>query len=150
MLSQLKFFRFIEKADIRGMKAIVSRTGYTGEDGFEIYIDPKHAPAVWDLLMEAGRGSGVRDEKHNGAGGQGLTPAGLGARDTLRLEAGLPLYGHELEKDISPVEAGLLKFISFSKPDFIGKAALQKQYESGSGRRLTGFEMAERGIRGRL
>jgi len=135
-LSKIRFFRFIEKANISGIEAIVSRTGYTGEDGFEIYLDPKHAPAVWDMLMEARRSSAD----------SGLTPAGLGARDTLRLEAGLPLYGHELDKDITPVEAGLTKFISFSKAEFNGKAALQKQYEGGSGRRLTGFEMTERGI----
>lgn len=91
---------------------MISRTGYTGEDGFEIYMDAKDAPEVWELLMEAGAG-------------EGLIPCGLGARDTLRLEAAMPLYGHEMDDTISPREAGLGFFVKMSKDDFIGKAALE-------------------------
>jgi aminomethyltransferase len=132
-LSRVRFFKFIDGIEVGGIKAILSRTGYTGEDGFEIYVDPAEAPALWDKVMEAG-------EEY------GLTPAGLGARDTLRLEAGLPLYGHELSQSITPVEAGLSKFISFEKISFNGKDVLKKQHDEGLGRRLVGFEMIERGI----
>ncbi|MDD4496349.1 MAG: glycine cleavage T C-terminal barrel domain-containing protein, partial [Eubacteriales bacterium] len=132
-LSQIRFFKFKDGIEVSGASAIISRTGYTGEDGFEIYLNPVDAPALWDKLTEAG-------EEH------GLTPAGLGARDTLRLEAGLPLYGHELSASITPVEAGLSKFISFAKNEFNGMETLKKQHEEGIGRRLVGFEMVERGI----
>lgn len=132
-LSSLKFFHFLEKGNICGIEGIISRSGYTGEDGFEIYLDPSHAPVLWDKILEAGRN-------------EGLIPAGLGARDTLRQEACLPLYGQELEKDITPVEAGLSRFISFAKPAFNGKAKLQEQHDNVTGRRLAGYEMIDRGI----
>ena len=94
---------------VGGINCILSRTGYTGEDGFEIYLDPEKAPEMWDLLLK----EGAED---------GLIPCGLGARDTLRLEAAMPLYGHELTDTISPVEAGLGFFVKMDKPDFIGKS----------------------------
>jgi aminomethyltransferase len=113
--------------------AFVSRSGYTGEDGFELYVAPQDAPALWNALLEAGR-----DE--------GLVPCGLGARDTLRFESALPLYGQEISAEISPLEAGLNRFVKLDKADFIGKDALQKQAEQGLKRKLAGFEMVERGI----
>ncbi|MBO4887601.1 MAG: glycine cleavage system aminomethyltransferase GcvT [Firmicutes bacterium] len=97
--------------NVQGMNCIVSRTGYTGEDGFEIYLSPADAPKMWNLLLDAGKE-------------EGLIPCGLGARDTLRLEASMPLYGHEMNDEISPRETGLGIFVKMKKEDFIGKAAL--------------------------
>ncbi len=94
-----------------GKKAIISRTGYTGEDGFELYVDPADATFLWEQLLEAGRE-------------EGLIPCGLGARDTLRLEAAMPLYGHEMTDDISPRTAGLGTFVKMDKEEFIGKEPL--------------------------
>ncbi len=129
------FFRFKETS-ILGMKVILSRSGYTGEDGFEIYLntteegaDPE---ALWNGILNAGKDEGIQ-------------PIGLGARDTLRLEATLPLYGHELSDKITPLEAGLGKFVKFSKENFIGKQALLNQSENLT-RKLFGFEMLDRGI----
>ena len=96
---------------VQGISCIVSRTGYTGEDGFEIYLAPADAPAMWNLLLDAGKE-------------EGLIPCGLGARDTLRLEAAMPLYGHEMNDEISPRETGLGIFVKMKKEDFIGKQAL--------------------------
>ena len=96
---------------VDGMNCIISRTGYTGEDGFEIYLSPANAPKMWNLLLDAGKE-------------EGLIPCGLGARDTLRLEASMPLYGHEMNDEISPRETGLGIFVKMKKEDFIGKAAL--------------------------
>lgn len=132
-LDNIRFFRFQPEVDIGGIKALVSRTGYTGEDGFELYIDAGDAVALWEKLMEAGRE-------------EGLVPAGLGARDTLRLEAALPLYGHELSESISPLEAGLERFVKLDKGGFIGRDALAAQLEQGVARKLAGFEMVDRGI----
>ncbi|NLO39430.1 MAG: glycine cleavage system aminomethyltransferase GcvT [Ruminiclostridium sp.] len=132
-LQALKFFTFDPNVQICTKKAIISRTGYTGEDGFEIYISPEDAGLIWDSLLEAGK-----DE--------GLIPVGLGARDTLRFEAALPLYGHEISENITPLEAGLGKFVKLDKEFFIGKDALAKQVEQGVPRKLIGFEMTERGI----
>jgi len=132
-LENIKPFRFEEKVDISGVEALVSRTGYTGEDGFEIYISPEYAATLWNKILEKGK-----KEK--------LIPAGLGARDTLRFEASMPLYGQEISKDITPVEAGLTRFIKFEKGDFIGRAALLSKKDSGTRRTLAGFEMIERGI----
>lgn len=132
-LSQLKSFRFIPDAEVCGVKALVSRTGYTGEDGFEIYMGAGDAPAVWRGLLEAGRGDG-------------LLPAGLGARDTLRFEAKLPLYGQELSATISPLEAGVSFFVKLDKSGFIGRDALLKQKKEGLRRKLAGIEMIDRGI----
>ena len=132
-LRELKFFRFTESVLLDGIKAIISRTGYTGEDGFEVYISPENAVSLWDKLLEAGADDG-------------LVPVGLGARDTLRLEAALPLYGNELDSDITPLEAGLERFVKLNKEGFIGREALLSQYQSGVKRKLAGFEMLEKGI----
>lgn len=132
-LNEIGFFRFKEQMDADGLDLTISRTGYTGEDGFEILVDADYTPELWDLLIDAGEG-------------EGLLPAGLGARDTLRFEAALPLYGHELSKDISPLEAGLSRFVKLDKNDFIGRTALLAQMEHGLDRMLVGFEMVERGI----
>jgi len=132
-LKSLKFFHILCDVKVAGSKCMVSRTGYTGEDGFEIYTNPNNASALWDALLEAGKPYGV-------------VPAGLGARDTLRMEACLPLYGHELSPDITPIEAGLGKFVKFEKPDFIGRVALAAELSKGPARKLAGFEMKERGI----
>jgi aminomethyltransferase len=127
----LRRFRFGE-ARVAGRSALVSRTGYTGSDGYEIYCDAADAPALWDALLEAGAGAG-------------LVPAGLGARDTLRLEAALPLYGHELDDDTSPIEAGLERFVD-ARDDFLGAGALARQRREGTARRLLGFVVEGRGV----
>ena len=132
-LAEIGFFRFKPDVKLDGVEAIVSRTGYTGEDGFEIYINSESAVYLWEKILQAGK-----DE--------GLVPVGLGARDTLRFEAALPLYGHEISQEISPLEAGLGKFVKLEKEDFIGKEELVKQHEQGLKRILTGFEMVDRGI----
>lgn len=126
-------FHFSGNVKVCGMDALVSRTGYTGEDGFEIYVGAGQAPQVWKGLMSAGEPLG-------------LVPAGLGARDTLRFEARLPLYGQELSPSISPLEAGVGMFVKLAKGDFIGRGALQKQKDSGVPRKLIGIEMVDRGI----
>jgi glycine cleavage system T protein (aminomethyltransferase) len=131
-LSELPPFEFRE-GHITGRHALVAHTGYTGEDGWELYCAPLDAPAVWDALLEAGRGVG-------------LQPAGLGARDTLRLERALPLYGHELTDETTPLEAGLSWVVRFHKGDFIGRDALLRQREAGVPRRLVGLTMTEPGI----
>jgi aminomethyltransferase len=115
------------------VKALVSRTGYTGEDGFELYISNEDAIPLWERLLEAGK-------EH------GLVPAGLGARDTLRFEARLPLYGQELSPEISPLAAGLGMFVKLDKGDFIGREALAAQKAAGLKRKLVGIEMIDRGI----
>jgi aminomethyltransferase len=132
-LEDIKFFHFKPQVMIDGREAIVSRTGYTGEDGFEIYIKSEEAAYLWEKILKVGRD-------------KGLIPVGLGARDTLRFEAALPLYGHELSKDISPIEAGLGRFVKLEKDSFIGREALIKQKEEGLKRKLVGFEMIDRGI----
>jgi len=132
-LSEIKFFNFIPEAGICGKRAIISRTGYTGEDGFEIYIKSEYAATLWDNLLEAGKD-------------YGLVPAGLGARDTLRFEAALPLYGNELSQDITPLEAGLDRFVKLEKENFIGRDVLLNQKSSGLKRKIVGFEMVDRGI----
>ncbi|HZY64263.1 MAG TPA: glycine cleavage system aminomethyltransferase GcvT [Rubrobacteraceae bacterium] len=128
-LSAIKPFRFIESA-IGGAPAIVSRTGYTGEDGFELYIRPDDAPDTWRKLIEAG-----------------AAPAGLGARDTLRLEAGMCLYGNELDPETTPLEAGIGFAVHLDKEEeFIGQAALKEEKEQGLRKKLVGFKLEERGI----
>jgi aminomethyltransferase len=112
-LDDLKYYRAIP-AEFRGHAVLVARTGYTGEDGFEFYLAPDAAPTLWDALIETG-------------GGSGLVPAGLAARDTLRLEAGMPLYGHELSTETFPEQAGLGKVVALSKEgDFVGRAAIEE------------------------
>jgi len=132
-LENMKPFSFADKVDVSGIEVLISRTGYTGEDGFEIYIAPEKSATLWDKLLQTGKEGTI-------------IPAGLGARDTLRLEAALPLYGHELSKDITPIEAGLSRFVKFDKKDFIGKKVLLAQADSPNKRILVGFEMIDRGI----
>ena len=128
-LSDLKYYRFVEGA-VNGPAAIISRTGYTGEDGLELYVANADAPALWRALVEAG-----------------AEPAGLGARDTLRLEAGMCLYGNELDAETSPLEAGISFAVHLQKEaEFIGRAALRRQKEEGLVKRLVGFEVVGRGI----
>lgn len=133
-LNEIKFFRFKENVEICGQSVLISRTGYTGEDGFELYAAPEAIVVLWKEILAAGES-------------EGLVPAGLGARDTLRFEAGLPLYGQELSQDISPLEAGLGFVVKVNKEeDFLGKAALKKQKEEGVARKLVGLEMIDKGI----
>jgi aminomethyltransferase len=132
-LDRLNFFTF-EYIWVCGIEEfIVSRTGYTGEDGFEIYCAQSDTEEIWNAILSAG-------------GDEGIKPVGLGARDTLRFESALPLYGHELNEDITPIEAGLKMFINLGKQDFLGKNILEKQINDGVQRRLTGIELIDRGI----
>jgi len=133
-LDKIPFFFFEPHMRVGGKPALVSRTGYTGEDGFEIYAAAEDAPALWDAILEAGRAFGV-------------VPVGLGARDTLRFEAGLPLYGHELDRAISPLEANLGPFVKLKKgTDCLGGTALRAQKDAGIPRELVGIVMTDRGI----
>lgn len=133
-LSQLKFFYFNENVKADGVEVMISRTGYTGEDGFEIFVKNDDVVKVWKKLLEVGSEFGLK-------------PTGLGSRDTLRFEASLPLYGNELSQDINPLEAGFKYFVKLKKEsDFIGKQILNKQWENGLERVLVGFEMVDRGI----
>ncbi|MDY6826108.1 MAG: glycine cleavage system aminomethyltransferase GcvT [Bacillota bacterium] len=133
-LSGMKYYHFKKDVAVAGVKCIVSRTGYTGEDGFEVYCSNDEAPSLWDAIWEAG-------QKHD------LSPAGLGARDVLRLEAAMPLYGHELEREITPLQARLDRFVALEKPvSFNGQEALRRQKQEGMNRLLFGLEMLERGV----
>lgn len=132
-LSELKYYWFIPETIVAGKTVMVSRTGYTGEDGFEIYCRPEDAPYLWDAIMEAGRP-------------YGLMPAGLGCRDTLRFEATLPLYGHELSATITPIEAGIGKFVALDKGEFNGRTTLAEQKQNGPKRKVAGFVLTGRGI----
>lgn len=135
-LDRLGYYRFIPAAELDGKECIVSRTGYTGEDGFEVYCAASDAAALWEAIWNAAM---VRE--------LGLTPAGLGSRDVLRLEAGLPLYGHELSEELTPIDAGLERFIAFAKePGFIGREALIRQKEDGDAKKLAGLILLERGV----
>lgn len=127
-LDSIKFFHFFDKIKIKNINCIISRTGYTGEDGFEVYVDKNDTEYIWDTLIKLGS-----------------KPIGLGARDTLRFEANLPLYGNELSKDITPLEAGLGYFVKLDT-DFIGKKALLKQKEEGLTRKIVGFKLLGKGI----
>jgi aminomethyltransferase len=131
-LDAIRYYGFA-KGEIAGHPAIVSRTGYTGEDGFELYLEPSAAPKVWQALLEAGAP-------------EGLIPAGLGARDTLRLEAAMALYGHELDRNTTPWEAGLGWVVKLEAGDFLGRDALIRQKDEGAPRQLVGFEVTGRGI----
>ncbi len=132
-LDPLRYYHFIPEIKLDQVPVLLSRTGYTGEDGFELYLRPHHATLIWEILMAEGAPLGIQ-------------PIGLGARDTLRFEAGLPLYGQELSETISPLEAGLGRFVKFDKPHFVGKSALWEQQQRGLARILTGLTMIERGI----
>jgi aminomethyltransferase len=132
-LDEIKFFYLKQDVLVDGVKCLISRTGYTGEDGFEVYASVGDIEKLWRKLLIVGEE-------------EGLKPAGLGARDTLRFEACLPLYGNELSEDITPLEAGFGYFVKLQKNNFIGKDALLKQKEEGLKRKLVGFEMKDRGI----
>src|SRR5204862_6454407 len=134
-LSTVKFY-WVTRGSVCGLKNIlIARTGYTGEDGFEIYIpsDEPTSARVWNEVLEAGKEFGA-------------IPCGLGARNTLRLEAKLPLYGHEISDTINVWEAGLDRFCKMEKADFIGRGALEEAKAEGVKRTLVGLEMLERGI----
>ncbi|MGO4732492.1 glycine cleavage system aminomethyltransferase GcvT [Paenibacillus sp. 2KB_22] len=132
-VSAIEPFRFVQNAEVCGVELLLSRTGYTGEDGFELYVPADQAAVVWNGLMQAGEG-------------HGLVPTGLGARDTLRFEARLPLYGQELSATISPLEAGVGMFVKLNAGPFIGHEALLQQKNDGPARKLVGIEVLERGI----
>ena len=133
-LDKITFFTLDRKVDLNGVECMVSRTGYTGEDGFEVYTNNEGIVQVWNDLLEAGKDEGIK-------------PVALGCRDTLRFEASLPLYGHEMSEDINPLEAGFKYFVKLDKEsDFIGKEELNKQWAEGLKRKLAGFEMVGRGI----
>jgi aminomethyltransferase len=132
-LGTLRYYAIAE-GRVAGIAALVARTGYTGEDGFEVFVDWDAAPAVWDALFEAGRPAG-------------MLPVGLGARDTLRLEAGMPLYGNELDLATNPFEAGLGRVVKLDKPgDFVGRSALEEVAADGPRRSLVGLAVRGRGI----
>ena len=131
-VAALRYYWFGD-GEAAGCPARIARTGYTGEDGFELYAAPEHAEKIWGALLAAGAGAGIQ-------------PCGLGARNTLRLEAGMALYGHEIDASITPLEAGLNWIVKFEKGDFVGRAALEKQRREGVKRKLVGFEMTGRGI----
>lgn len=126
-----KYYHAVFNAEVAGMKCIVSKTGYTGEDGVEIYLASEEAEKMWDTLLEAGKE-------------EGLIPCGLGARDTLRLEAAMPLYGHEMDDEITPLEVGLKFAVKMKKDDFIGKKALEEKGEVT--RKRVGLKVTGRGI----
>ena len=121
------YYTALPKVNLAGMECMISRTGYTGEDGFELYCAPADAPALWDALTAAG-----------------ALPCGLGARDTLRLEAAMPLYGHEMDEQVTPLEAGLGFAVKMTKEDFIGKKALEEKGEPA--RKRIGLKVTGRGI----
>jgi aminomethyltransferase len=131
-VSTLRYYGFAQ-GEVAGVPALISRTGYTGEDGVELYLAPEDAPAVWRRLLQEGAP-------------HGLVPAGLGARDTLRLEAGMALYGHEIDDTTTPLEAGLAWVVKLGKGDFLGRDVLAFQQAEGVKRKLVGFEVLGRGI----
>ena len=131
-LAAMKYYWFAT-GEVAGIRATISRTGYTGEDGYEIFVAPGYAERLWDALLLAGKPADMR-------------PAGLGARDTLRLEAAMRLFGNDIDETTSVLEADLEWILSWTKGDFIGRAALERQKAAGRPRRLVGFEMVDRAI----
>jgi len=131
-LAAMRYYRFVE-GEVCGVAGLISRTGYTGEDGFELFLPPEKAPGVWNELLSSGAGDG-------------LIPTGLAARDTLRLEAGMALYGHEIDSTTTPLEAGLNWVVKLKKGEFIGRDVLVAQQERGVECKLCGFEIRGRGI----
>jgi aminomethyltransferase len=131
-LSDLGNYRSM-RASVAGVDCLVARTGYTGEDGFELFCDPRHARRLWDALAEAGQALGLK-------------PCGLGARDTLRLEAGMPLYGNELGLDVNPYEVNLGRVVKLETGEFVGRAALAAVRQAGPARKLVGLRMLENAI----
>ncbi len=130
-LDEIRYYRFVD-GEVSGVPARIARTGYTGEDGFEIYIAPEAAERIWNKLLQAGAGFNIK-------------PCGLGARNTLRLEAAMALYGHEIDASINPFEAGLDWIVKMDKGEFVGRDALARARENVQ-RKLIGFEMTGRGI----
>jgi aminomethyltransferase len=128
----LPFYRFME-LDLWAVPSIFSRTGYTGEDGFEIYFHPQHAKWMWEKLLSVGQAAN-------------LAPVGLGARDTLRLEMNYCLYGNDIDDTTSPIEAGLQWTVKLDKGEFLGRDAMLAQKQAGVRRRLVAFEMLDRSI----
>ena len=131
-LSDLRYYSFTH-GEVNGARALISRTGYTGEDGFEVFVPPATAPSVWQALLQSGRAADV-------------IPCGLGARDTLRLEAGMRLYGNDIDESTTVLDAGLGWIIGWSKPDFMGRDVLAAQKAQGATRKLVGFELMDPGI----
>jgi aminomethyltransferase len=131
-LDEIKYYRFVQ-GSVAERETIIARTGYTGEDGFEVYVAPDSAPTVWRAMLAAGAG-------------EGIVPCGLGARDTLRFEACMPLYGNDIDDKTTPLEAGLEWIVKLDKEAFLGKEALARQKAAGPKRKLVGFEMRGRGI----
>ncbi len=131
-LQQIKYYWFRE-GEVGGVKALVARTGYTGEDGFELYLPAEAAESIWNRLMELGQAVGIR-------------PAGLAARNTLRLEMKMPLYGNDIDDTTTPWEAGLGWIVKLARPDFVGRSVLEQQQQQGIRRKLVGFELVDRGI----
>jgi aminomethyltransferase len=128
-LSAIKYYHFAE-GEVAGMPMVISRTGYTGEDGFELYHDTRYSSALWDALIAAGD----------------VTPAGLGARDTLRLEMGMALYGNDIDDSVTPLEANLGWLVKLDKGDFVGRDVLRLQKTQGVAKRLVGFTLGDRNI----
>jgi aminomethyltransferase len=131
-VEDMRYYWFTD-GEVDGVQARIARTGYTGEDGFEIYFAPQHAERLWNAILDAGEEFGIR-------------PCGLGARNTLRLEAKMALYGHEIHAAITPFEADLGWIVKLDKGEFIGREALLRQAQHGTTRKLAGFEMRGRGI----
>jgi len=131
-LSEIVYYAFVE-GEVSGAKAIISRTGYTGEEGFELYVEPSEAARLFRELLDAGRAHEV-------------LPAGLGARDTLRLEAKMALYGHDIDDTVTPLEADLGWIVKMGKGEFEGRDVLARQKERGLAKKLAGFELIDRGI----
>ena len=131
-LGQIRYYWFAS-GEVAGVRATVSRTGYTGEEGFEVFVPPAQAERVWDAILQAGREAGV-------------LPCGLGARDTLRLEAAMRLCGSDMDEHTSVLEAGLGWIIGWKKPDFLGAERLREQKANGLARKLVPFEVRDRGI----
>lgn len=131
-LGSMKYYGFAH-GEVAHVRATVSRTGYTGEDGFEIFVPPQSADRVWLALLDAGRSAGI-------------VPCGLGARDTLRLEAGMRLHGSDIDETTTVLEADLNWIVGWKKPEFIGSEALRTQKAEGVSRKLVGFEMVDPGI----
>lgn len=126
-----KYYHAVFDGEVGGIPCIISKTGYTGEDGVELYASADQAEKLWDLLLETGRDDG-------------LIPCGLGARDTLRMEAAMPLYGHEMNDDVTPLETGLNFAVKMKKDDFIGKSAME---EAGAPKiKRVGLKVTGRGI----
>ena len=131
-LADIKYYWF-SHGEVAGVRATISRTGYTGEDGFEILVPPQAADRLWLAILDAGKSAD-------------LIPCGLGARDTLRLEASMRLHGNDIDETTTPLEAGLGGIVGWSKPEFLGADVLRRQKAEGVARKLVGFEMLDRGI----